>query len=204
MAPNNRPSGRKVRVGTGGGNAQKRGRINVGGPVGGGYSRPSGGGISGGISGGTSGGISGGGDRGTGTRSTGGNILAVLAAVLIGKAVSGGNGGNGNGGGTNRSGCLKRIIIYALIAFAAYFLIKTCAGSGLSSYTGYDAGDTGLPVYTEPAQEEEPQTVDSDTGSDASATLQSLLGGTTSTVNNVQTAAASANVYKAHEPDYTV
>ena len=189
--PQNRPTGRKVTHGAGSGGVHTGRKVNVGGPVGGGYSRPSGGGSVGG------------GDRGSGTRSTGGTVLTALAALLIGKAVLGGgnnNGSNGNsGGGSSKSGCLRRIILYAVIAVVIYFVVKSCSGGGLSGLTGYDDSAAGLPVYEEPAATEVPAAATA-----APSAYETLFGNTTSTMNAVQTAPAASDVYKAHEPDYTV
>ena len=200
MSPS-RPTGRQKRIVSGGGNAYRRGSGLGGGPVGGGGNGGFGGG---GIGGGGS-------NRGSGG---GGSLLAILAALLIGKAASGsGNGGNGNGGGVNRSGCLKRILILLVIIFVISWLSRSCSGSsgsllgGLLGDAGY-GGSTGgystsgglneveAPAETEAAPETSTQSVS------ASQSLEELLGGMNGTTAPVSTTSESA--YKAHEPDYNV
>ena len=170
MSPSGRPTGRQKRIVSGGGNAYRRGSGLGTGPVGG-YSRPSGGGGTGG-------------ERGSG----GGGLLALLAAILAGNAAA-------NGGGKKR-GCLTRIILFAVVAFVVYFLVKSCAGGNLSS--GYNTTD--LPTYTDSSTDTGlTQTQSASTTQDTITQLFSDQN-----VNNTYTASSSQDVYKAHSPDYTV
>ncbi len=174
MSPTNRPGGRQKRTVSGGGNANRRGGGLGGGPVGGG----TGGGFSGGGSGGSGGGRAGG----------GGGLLGILAAILIGKAAS--------GSGGSRSGCLKRIVILALLLAGVWFLMRMYSGSG--PFSGYDydgSGETGgLTEISEPVSTS-PPTV-------APGSLSELIGSLNGGTAAVSTASDAA--YHAHEPDYTV
>lgn len=186
MSPTNRPGGRQKRIVSGGGNANRRGSGLGSGPVGGG---------SGGFSAGGSGDA-----RGSGTRSTGGSLLAILAAILIGKAASGG----GNNGG-NRSGCLKRILILALIVLAVSFLMRVCSGGAGSLLSGYgtpygdNTGSVGLTLQDDTPTVASP-TIPAVT--QPSGSLQELLNSLNGATAPVSTSSDSA--YRAHEPDYTV
>ena len=182
MSPAGRPTGRQKRIVSGGGNANRRGSgLGGGGPVGGGYTRPSGGSVSGGGS-----------DRGV---SGGGGLLAILAAILIGKAAAGG--GN-NGNGNNRRGCLSRIIIFAVVAFAVYFLFKSCAGN--VNLSGGNYTDNSLPVYTDSTTDTGLQ--EAEATPSPSTAIQQLLND--SNANSTYTSTGSEVAYKAHQPDYTV
>lgn len=184
MSPSRPGGGRQRKIVSGGGNAYKRGSGLGTGPVGGG-GRP----------GGSSG------SRGGGTRSGGGSLLAILAAILIGKASSSG----GGSGGTSRSGCLKRILLIAVVAIVILFLVRMCRsggtvsdllGGGLGGMLGDTQTEESGPDYAEP-ETTLPQSEGSGTGA---YDFSSLLGGS----NNVYSAPATASAYAAHEPDDTV
>ncbi len=105
MEHGSRPGGRQKRVGTGGGNAYKRGSGTGAGPVGGGF----GGGGSG---------------RGSGTRGSSGlgvGLIGALLGFLLGKS------GNSSGG-SNKRGCLSRILVLILIVVGVLFVARVCSG----------------------------------------------------------------------------
>ena len=202
MSPGNRPTGRQKKIVSGGGNAYRRGSGLGGGPVGGG---------SGGSFGGSGSGL-GGGDRGSGSRGGGGSLLAILAAILIGKAASGGgsSSGSGNGGASvSRSGCLKRIVILVIAIVVISWLARTCSGSGSSLLGGLTGGyDTSGGAYsdngglTEVEVPDTSTTVPSTTQSVDASSLEQLLGSVNGTTASVSTTSESA--YKAHAPNYDV
>ena len=49
----------------------------------------------------------------------------------------------------NKSGCLRRIIIIAVVAFVAYYLMKSCGGGGVIDLGNGNPFDTGSPASTE-------------------------------------------------------
>lgn len=185
MSPANRPGGRERRTVSGGGNVYRRGSGLGSGSVGGGP-RTSGGGTSGS-----------GGNRGIG--SGGGGLLAIILALLIGGASN--NSGNS---GSNRSGCLKRILILAVIVVVGLFLFRQCSGSSsggdllsslLGDYTSTDSGDSSL------------TSLDGSTDSSSSGSVTDLLGsllGGSATTGQISAVSGSDPVYSAHEPDQTV
>ncbi len=186
MSPANRPGGRERRTVSGGGNVYRRGSGLGGGGVGGG-GHIGGGGSSGG-----------GGDRGFG--SGGGGLLAVILALLIGGASN----NNGNGG-SNRSGCLKRILILAVLIVVGVFLFRSCSGSSsggvLDSLFGdltttTDSGGSSLSSV-----DESTDTTTTDTS--VSDMLGSLLG-SGATSGQISPVSATEAVYSAHEPDTSV
>ena len=188
MSPANRPGGRERRTVSGGGNANRRGSGLGSGGVGGG-GRIDGGGSSGG-----------GGDRGFGNG--GGGLLAVILALLIGGASN--SNGNANGG-SNRSGCLKRILILGVLIVVAVFLFQQCSGSSsggvLDSLFGdftttTDSGDSSLSSVDE-------STDTSTSGESVSDMLGSLLG-SSATSGQISPVSSDEPVYAAHAPDTTV
>lgn len=189
MSPVNRPGGRERRTVSGGGNVYRRGSGLGGGGVGGG-GRIGGGGSSGGS----------GGNRGLGNG--GGGLLAVILALLIGGASN----NNGNGGnGFNRSGCLRRILILAVLVVVGIFLFQQCSGSSSGGVldslfgdltTATDSGGSGLSSVDESANP-------ANSGGSVSDMLGSLLGGG-ATSGQISPVSASEPAYAAHEPDRTV
>ena len=192
MSPANRPGGRERKTVSGGGNAYRRGSGLGSGSVGGGSS------FGGGGSSGSSGS---GGNRGIG--SGGGGLLAVILALLIGGA-SNNNSSNGTNG-TNRSGCLRRVIILAVIVVVGLFLFRQCSGSTssgdllsslLGDYTTTESTDTGLSSVDE-------STDTSSSDSSVTDLLGSLLG-SSGTTGQISAVSSSDKVYTPHEPDREV
>jgi hypothetical protein len=141
----------------------------------------------------------GGGDRGFG--SGGGGLLAVILALLIGGASN----NNSNGNGSNRSGCLKRILILAVLIVVGVFLFRSCSGSSsgglLESLLGDYTTATDTSGSSLSSLDQNTDTTTTDTS--VSDMLGSLLGsGTTS--GQISPVSASEPVYAAHEPDTTV
>ncbi len=186
MSPANRPGGRERRTVSGGGNVYRRGSGLGGGGVGGG-GHIGGGGSSGG-----------GGDRGFG--SGGGGLLAVILALLIGGASN----NNGNGG-SNRSGCLKRILILAVLVVVGIFLFRSCSGSSSGGVLDRLFGDLTTPTDSggSSLSSVDGNTDTSTSGSSVSDMLGSLLG-SGATSGQISPVSASEPVYAAHEPDTSV
>ena len=186
MSPANRPGGRERRTVSGGGNAYRRGSGLGGGSVGGG-GHIGGGGSSGG-----------GGDRGFGNG--GGGLLAVILALLIGGASN-----NNSNGGSNRSGCLKRILILAVLIVVGVFLFRSCSGSSSGGVldslfgdltTATDSGGSSLSSV-------DGNTNTTTTDTSVSDMLGSLLG-SGATSGQISPVSSTEAVYSAHEPDATV
>ncbi len=197
MSPGNRPAGRQKKIVSGGGNAYRRGSGLGGGPVGGG------------AGGSFGGGASGGGNRGSGSRG-GGSLLAILAALLIGKVASGGNGDSGNGNtSVSKSGCLKRILILVVAVIVISWLARTCSsgssgsllGGLMGDYSG-DGGSVGSILQEVEAPEPVTTAPEPQSQSDSASSLAQLLGSVNGTTAPVSTTSESA--YKAHEPNYDV
>ncbi len=186
MSPANRPGGRERRTVSGGGNVFRRGSGIGGGGVGGG----------GNIGGGGSSG--GGGDRGFGNG--GGGLLAVILALLIGGASN----NNGNGG-SNRSGCLKRILILAVLIVVGLFLFRQCSGSSSGGVLDSLFGDLTSATDTSGSGLSGADTSTDSTTSDSSVSdmLGSLLG-SGATSGQISPVSVSEPAYAAHEPDRTV
>ena len=188
MSPANRPGGRERRTVSGGGNVYRRGSGLGGGGVGGG-GHIGGGGSSGG-----------GGDRGFG--SGGGGLLAVILALLIGGASN--NNQNGNGG-SNRSGCLRRILILAVLIVVGVFLFRSCSGSSSGGVLDSLFGDlmTSTDSSGSSLSSVDESTDTSTTDTSVSDMLGSLLG-SGATSGQISPVSATEAVYSAHEPDTSV
>lgn len=169
MSPSRPSDGRQKKTVSGGGNANKRGSGLGSGPVGGG-GRPGGGSGAGG-----------------GTRNSGGSLIAVLLGLLIGKTTSGEK--------TNKSGCLKRILILVVVVVAVVFLVRLCSGGGtVSDLLGglLGEGDSsgsggGSSLDYTPTQTSNPDLI------------STLMGN-----NNTFSASADESAYRAHTPNYSV
>ena len=180
-----RPSGgRQKKTVSGGGNVNKRGSGLGSGPVGGG-GRPGGG------AGGGAGGAKG---SGGGTRGTGGSLLTLLLGLILGKTAS-------SGGTTSKSGCLKRILILAVVVIAVVFLVRLCSSGGtVSDLLGGLLGDDGSSSDIGSGSTGGGSSLDNATGQTSGADLISTFIGNNSTF----LASAESDVYRAHTPDYNV
>ena len=193
-----RPTGRKRRVGTTGGNNAKRRGSGLSGGSSSGFSGSSSGGFSGSSSGSSFSGSSFSGGS-SGSRDGGSSLLLLLLALLL-----------GNNSSNKKSGCLKRIVVLVIGFVLLSYLMNSCQGIGSQLSGGLYDPSAGSSV-SQPV--EQPASSSSNASDILSQILEGYTGGsaletapsTSSPIGNTGSSAAlDTSMFRAHEPDRTV